>query len=61
MSKIKVNDYVKFNFAGQPLSGKVMEIEENTWGSVTHVWYKVLDENDGTKYPCRVENLTKIK
>jgi len=55
--KVKIGDTVSFNFAGQPLMGVLENIEETSWGTVSHTWYRIKHE-DGTVYPCRVENLT---
>ena len=55
--KVKIGDTVSFDFAGQPLIGVLESIEEMSWGTVSHTWYKVRHE-EGTIYPCRVENLT---
>jgi predicted lysophospholipase L1 biosynthesis ABC-type transport system permease subunit len=58
-SKIKVGDKVKFNFAGSEYEGRLVEIKDVPWGSISHTWY-MLEGQDGTIYPLKKEKLNKV-
>ena len=58
-NKIKIGDTVKFNFAGQPLIGVLIDITKTEYGTVQNIWYQVKHQ-DGTLYPCMKENLTLV-
>jgi hypothetical protein len=61
--KPKIGEKYHFRFAGSPMYGPIISLNENLTKHYGHAWYWMLDDADcnqtGCRYPVSIYNISK--